>query len=587
MAPGRIVEGQRKDGTVFPVEVGLSPATFDGQHVVLASVIDTTIRSRLEQELADRNDFEQAIAEIAAGFVSASDDEVDERIVGSLGRLCALLAAERGTLWREQDGDLTYTHAWTAPGIAASAPPAPARLAAQTNFPWVTARLRQGMTTCFTQRSELPSPVDRDSYQRIGTQSGVAVPLMGDGQVIGALSFAVLSAERPWSAYSLRRLPLVASVFASALARRRARAALEAAHAEVQRLRDQLATENVQLRREVRALKGPRVLATESAAAQQVLAQIEQVAPTTATVLVLGETGSGKEAFAEVVHELSPRRGKPMVRVNCSAIPATLIESELFGRERGAYTGALSRQLGRFEIADGSTIFLDEVGELPAEVQVKLLRVLQDRVIERLGSSQPIKVDVRIIAATNRDLEQAIADRTFREDLYYRLNVFPIRVPPLRERVEDIPSLVWSFINEFATAFGKNVESLSKASLQALQAYSWPGNIRELRNVVERAVIVASGPHLVITPPRPGMGMMARQKSLKFTDVEKEHIRSVLESTAWRIRGTGGAADLLGIKPTTLESRMARLGIVRGERQGGSPDRPVASRSARGRIREP
>ena len=190
------------------------------------------------------------------------------------------------------------------------------------------------------------------------------------------------------------------------------------------------------------------------------LAQIEQVAPTTATVLMLGETGSGKEVFAEALHDLSPRRQKPMVRVNCAAIPTTLIESELFGRERGAYTGALSRQLGRFEVADGSTIFLDEIGELPLDVQVKLLRVLQERVIERLGSSQQIKVDVRIIAATNRDLEQAVADRTFREDLYYRLNVFPIRVPPLRERVEDIPSLVWAFIDEFSTAFGKDIESI-------------------------------------------------------------------------------------------------------------------------------
>jgi formate hydrogenlyase transcriptional activator len=317
----------------------------------------------------------------------------------------------------------------------------------------------------------------------------------------------------------------------------------------------------------VRILKPPRLVAVESTAARQVLAQVEQVAPTPATVLMLGETGSGKEVFAQVIHDLSPRHKKPMVRVNCAAIPTALIESELFGRERGAYTGAMSRQIGRFEVADGSTIFLDEVGDLPLEVQVKLLRVLQDRVIERLGSSQGIKVDVRIIAATNKDLEEAVANRTFREDLYYRLNVFPIHVPPLRERVEDIPSLVWTFIEEFTKSFGKNVESVSKESLQALQHYGWPGNIRELRNVIEHAVIISSGPRLTI--PMPRASTLTRPKGQKLAEIEVDHIRSVLESTGWRVRGPAGAAELLGVKPTTLESRMAKLGIRRQERQPG------------------
>jgi formate hydrogenlyase transcriptional activator len=317
------------------------------------------------------------------------------------------------------------------------------------------------------------------------------------------------------------------------------------------------------------------VLASQSAAARVVLSQIEQVAPTTATVLLLGETGVGKEVFAEALHELSPRRQKRMVRVNCAAIPAALMESELFGREMAPVYAPRSRQAGRFELADHSTIFLDEIGDLPLDAQVKLLRVLQDRVIERLGGSHPIKVDVRVIAATNHDLEQAVVDRTFREDLFYRLNVFPIRVPPLRERVEDIPTLVWSFINEFSTAFGKDIESLSKGSLQALQAYAWPGNVRELRNVVERAVIVATGPQLVIDPPRPLLPT-ARRKSLKYIDVEIEHIRAVLESVSWRIRGAGGAADLLGLKPTTLESRMAKLGIARSDRPAvTAPRRPA------------
>src|SRR5678815_3663014 len=220
-------------------------------------------------------------------------------------------------------------------------------------------------------------------------------------------------------------------------------------------------------------LSTSRPIVCESPAIQRVLAQIEQVAPTPATVLLLGETGTGKEVMAQAIHDLSPRRQRPMIRVSCAAIPTQLIESELFGRERGAYTGALSRQIGRFEAAHQSTLFLDEIGELPMEVQVKLLRVLQDRVIERLGSTQSIKVDVRIIAATNRNLDDAVRDKSFREDLFYRLNVFPITVPPLRERVADIPGLVWAFLDEFARSFGKPIESVSKDTMRELQQYPW------------------------------------------------------------------------------------------------------------------
>jgi formate hydrogenlyase transcriptional activator len=250
-----------------------------------------------------------------------------------------------------------------------------------------------------------------------------------------------------------------------------------------------------------------------------------------------------------------------MVSINCAAIPTALIESELFGREKGAFTGAVARQIGRFELADASTIFLDEVGELPAETQVKLLRVLQEREIERLGGSGPIPINVRVIAATNRDLEQMIADGRFREDLYYRLNVFSIRVPPLRERPEDIPTLVWAFVDDFARSLGKRVESISKEQMVALQRHPWPGNVRELRNAVERAVIVSDGPRLVIEPPRARGG--GHRRASKLEDVEREHIRTVLENTGWRIRGRSGAAEILGLKPSTLESRMAKHGLRR------------------------
>jgi transcriptional regulator with GAF, ATPase, and Fis domain len=249
------------------------------------------------------------------------------------------------------------------------------------------------------------------------------------------------------------------------------------------------------------------------------------------------------------------------VRVNCAAIPASLMESELFGREKGAYTGALSRQMGRFELANNSTIFLDEIGDIPLDVQVKLLRVLEDKHVERLGSTHRIKINTRIIAATNRPLERAIADGTFREDLYYRLNVFPIVIPPLRERVEDIPLLVWRFVEEFAKSFGKRIDSIPADNMEALTQYPWPGNVRELRNVVERAMIAATSRRLTIVIP-PMIGA-ARQASLKLVDVERQHILSVLELTRWRVRGEHGAAARLGLKPTTLETKMAALGLRR------------------------
>ena len=298
-----------------------------------------------------------------------------------------------------------------------------------------------------------------------------------------------------------------------------------------------------------------------SAAVQQVHTLIAQVAPTDSTVLLLGETGSGKEVFAGLIHEASARRMRQMVRVNCAAIPSTLMESELFGRERGAFTDAITRQIGRFELADQSTIFLDEIGDLPADVQVKLLRVLEERQIERLGSPKGIGVNVRVIAATHRRLEDRVSEGLFREDLFYRLNVFPIVVPPLRERVEDIPALVWHFVETFARPFGKKIQTISPANMAALQQYGWPGNIRELRNAVERALVVANGPQLHI--PVPSSAPAGAVRSLKLIEVQKEHIRSVLESVNWRIRGVGGAADRLGLPPTTLETRMARLGLVR------------------------
>ncbi len=402
---------------------------------------------------------------------------------------------------------------------------------------------------------------DRESFERLGQKAFVGIPLQVTGRVVGALTLGGLRDPSVWPPDNLDRLSLVGQVFANAVARKRAEDELRKALDENLRLRDRLVQENVYLRHEVTSRDGASDITGHSLAVRALLGEIDQVAATSATVLLLGETGTGKELVASAIHERSPRGSRAMVRVNCSAIPATLIESELFGREKGAYTGALARQTGRFEVADGSTIFLDEIGELSLELQVKLLRVLQERQIERLGSSRAISIDVRVIAATNRDLEQMVADGTFRADLFYRLNVFPIRVPPLRDRPEDIPTLVWLFVDEFAKALGKRIESIPSDHMAALQRYPWPGNVRELRNAVERAVIVSSGPRLVLHPP-PSRANHTR-RSLRIEDVDREHIRRVLEQTRWRVRGDGGAADLLGLKPSTLESRMAKLGLRR------------------------
>ncbi len=554
------VSSQREAGSVTPVTSGPAHEPLEDRGLVVATFADTTLPIHMARELDERSAFERAVADIAARFAAVDIGDLDDRIVESQRQLCGLLEVDRSWLW-EPHGDLfTCTHLWSRDDIQAPVP-LPDALEAREHLPWLLSQVEAGHIVAVNRVDDVPSAPDRESLRRIGTQSAITVPLAVGSKLIGILSFGTLRTERTWSGYTLEGLRLIAAVMANGLARHQATQALRSALEEVRRLRARLAPEHVQMRREVKAMKLPRQVAIDSASVRHLMEQVEQVAPTTATVLLMGETGSGKEVFAEAIHELSPRRHKPMVRLNCAAIPVSLIESELFGRERGAYTGALSRQAGRFEIADGSTIFLDEIGELPLDVQVKLLRVLQERTVERLGSSHPIKVNVRVIAATNRNLEQAVADKNFREDLYYRLNVFPLRVPPLRERVQDIPSLAWTFIDEFASAFGKSIESLSKASLEALQRYSWPGNVRELRNVIERAVIIANGPNLVVELPQPTAA--TRRKSLKFVDVETEHIRSVLESTGGRIRGSGGAAELLGLKPTTLESRMTRLGISR------------------------
>jgi formate hydrogenlyase transcriptional activator len=355
--------------------------------------------------------------------------------------------------------------------------------------------------------------------------------------------------------------------------RKRAEEATLAAYEEIRRLKDQLQADNVYLQEEIKLKCNFGEIVGQTPAIRRVLHQVEQVAGTSSTVLLLGETGTGKELLARAIHSGSPRRARPMLTLNGAALPSTLIESELFGHEKGAYTGALTRQIGRFEQADGSTLFLDEIGELPLEAQVKLLRVLQYGQFERLGSTRTLSANVRIIAASNRDLGTLVKEGRFREDLYYRLNVFPIRLPALGERVEDIPLLVWSFVREFGRTMGRKIDSIPRETMEMLKRYAWPGNIRELRNVIERAMIVTHGQTLQVELPSlaggtsftPANSSSATRPANGMTldETQRCQILAVLQQTGWRVSGKNGAAIILGLKPTTLESRMAKLGIKR------------------------
>lgn len=341
-------------------------------------------------------------------------------------------------------------------------------------------------------------------------------------------------------------------------------ASLTKALAEVEQLKTQLQTENTYLRDELHQLTKFDEIVSQSKPFSQVLRQIEQVAPTHFTVMILGESGTGKELLARAVHNLSPRKKKALIKINCAALPANLIESELFGHEKGAFTGAANQKTGRFELADGGTIFLDEIGEMPVDLQPKLLRVLQEGEFERIGGNKTIKVNVRVIAATNRDLEKEVQAGKFREDLYYRLCVFPVKSLPLRDRKEDIPLLVRHFCKKHGPGIGKVIDTIPEEVLTGLSAYHWPGNIRELENVIQRALILSPGKTLTLGDwawRRPPLSQPEGFVSLE--DHEREYITQVLEHTRWKVSGKNGAAEILDIIPTTLDSKMKKLGIKR------------------------
>ena len=510
--------------------------------------------------------FERFISDLSFRFAGLPTGQVHAEAEQALARLVEFLDVERASLFELlPDGKaMAVTFSWAKPGVDSIPPP----LRIEGNYFWYHERLRKGEPLRFDRiPDDVPAEAQQErtyAYEH-GMRSHICIPLAVNGQWMCALGAGTFTRFFAWSDSTVLQMRAVGQILANALYRERIETELHETIRELHQLQERLTAENEYLREESAQQAGFEEIVGRTPALRSMLEQAVRVAPMPTAVLLLGETGTGKELLARAIHARSSRSDRVLVKLNCAALPVSLVESELFGHEKGAFTGATASRSGRFELADGGTLFLDEIGELPLEVQVKLLRVLQDGEFERLGSVRTRRVDIRLIAATNRDLERAIAEGRFREDLYYRLAAFPIRVPPLRERREDIPLLVWDLIHRRQAELDRHIEQVPAAEMRALVAAPWPGNVRELGNVIERALILSDGPVLrldaVFTSASESEPIPA---SLEV--VEREHLLRVLERCGWRINGAGNAAKQLGLHPNTLRSRLAKLGNRRPSR---------------------
>ena len=636
--------------------------------------------------------FEQLLLDVSSQFINLPVETIDAVIEETQRKICQSMGVHLSALWQWSDKDrnlMTITHLYTIPG----GPERPTDIDGSIAFPWVYSKMLAGETLVLSN-AEMPSEseIDRQSRRSFGVEASVVIPLQAGGQrILGVLTFDILHEAREWREDEVKRLKLVADIFANSLVRKqtvthlaeseeRLSLAAESAEAgiwefdcetnsfwatdrarrlfgydsdqiitmdlfessvhpddlevvrqslftsfkegdkldveyritvesgqtrwicsrgrpyfcedtpvrmlgvsqdiserkqfeeqqtanlkEIETLKQQIEQENYYLRKDLIKVRGFEHIVGESKSFKSVMLAAKQVAPTSATVLLTGETGTGKGVVAHAIHQMSDRSKQPFVTVNCAALPSNLVESELFGREKGAFTGAHAKQVGRFEVANKGTIFLDEIGELPLEIQAKFLRILQEGEFERLGSSSTVSVDVRVITATARNLPADVASGRFRQDLYYRLNVFPITLPPLRDRVEDISLLAQHFTEKYSRKMGKQVDRISKRALKMMRSYSWPGNIRELEHLVERSVIISSGHTLAINNSMlPNFSTVAGKRTLRnLAANERDHIQQVLDQTNWKIEGPDGAAAILDIHPSTLRFRLKKLGVKR------------------------
>jgi formate hydrogenlyase transcriptional activator len=559
----------KKDGSSFPVEYWSHPLVRDGKTVgAVVTFLDITERKKAEEELRKSEQRKHTLLEINNAIITnltrdalfASAYDAIRRVITfdraafllyqpqsktlKLVSMQGLNESEFFKVGREYDLQETQISAWVLE--------------------------HQEVVTRGDLKREQQSLGEKRLVAE-GIQSYCVVPLIAMGQSMG--TFAVWSqTQNRYTSADAELLREVANQVALAIANM-------TSYEEIASLKARLEKENVYLQEEIRTEHNFEEIVGDSPPLMALLRRVDQVAPTDSSVLIYGETGTGKELIARAIHDRSNRKNRPLVKVNCSAISAGLVESELFGHVKGAFTGAFERRIGRFELADGGTIFLDEVGELPQDTQVKLLRVLQEREFEPVGSNRSVHVDVRIICATNRNLEESIKAGTFRSDLYYRLNVFPLEVPPLRERRSDIDQLAKFFVSRYARNLGKKITAISEGATQKLLSYSWPGNVRELQNVIERALILSNGPVLdlegdlatvsassFVSQPAPELAEVpyADQTPLQtLQEVERAHILAVLQQTNGVIEGANGAAKTLGMHPNTLRHRIEKLGIKR------------------------
>jgi len=550
-----------KDGMRVPVRSTSTSTPIGGISTAVIFARDISDRkqrkTKRQQLLEEKQRFDELLSNISRKFLAIPIDQVEKEFPDTLQSIARHEDIDRCSLgtFSETEGLLRIT----ADANEASTNTLPK--GAEYQVPWFQSRLKDGRLSYYSTLDELPEEAakDRNWLAKLKIESMVAIPLMISGNSVGGIGFELVGRSRRWSEKEINKFSQIAAIFTNVLARLKVDRKLREALSEVRELKSRIEHENIFLREEIK-IQHNKVVG-ESNAIKRILSQAKMVAQQDTTVLLLGETGTGKELLAHAIHNMSPRKNRTMIMVNCVALPTTLIESELFGREKGAFTGAMAKQIGRFEIADGSTMFLDEIAELSPEIQVKLLRFLEEGSFERLGSPKTIAVDVRVIAATNRDLARAVQKGKFREDLYYRLNVFPITVPTLRERTEDITALVWFFVGKLGEKMGKFVKKISPKSLEVLQNYHWPGNVRELRNVVERSLIINNGSTLELHLPTSFESESS--KNLELEKVERQHIIDILKRTNWRVKGKGGAAVILGLNPSTLRFRMKKLGIER------------------------
>ncbi|WP_268123288.1 sigma 54-interacting transcriptional regulator [Roseivirga pacifica] len=532
----------RNDGTRFPVEIFVNHLQFEGQAYNVSFVLDITHRKRKEQLLTSVS--RATSSTMGVDFFKSLVENITQALGVHMCLITQLDPSEKDTLKTlayYKDGDFVENTSYHLDGT-------PCKQVIHEKRP-----LHQLVG------------VSSDYPKEVGIEGYFGVPILSrQGDCLGLIG---LFDNKPLDLLDEEKeiIRMFSDRAAVELERNMANEKLLDAMWQVEDLKNKLEAENTYLQQEIQGEHNFHEIITQSIPFKALLANLEQVAVTDATVLITGESGTGKELLARAIHDISPRSNRPLVKVNCAVLPANLIESELFGHEKGAFTGAISRKVGRFELADQGTLFLDEIGELPLELQSKLLRALQEGEFERLGSTQTKAVNVRVIAATNRQLEKEVTDGAFRADLYYRLNVFPVHSLPLRERKEDIGLLVKHFVQKFGANLGKRITNIPKRAMNVLLAYDWPGNIRELENVIERAVILSPENKLELGDWIPKKNVVASVSDfVTLAEFEKRYIMDVLQRTAWRVSGEKGAAKILGMKPTTLESRMKKLGIKRG-----------------------